>query len=204
MTASRSRGVCHPATEKARVRLFVAIEIPQDIRAAYAALLKEFHGIAPQAKWVRAENLHVTLKFLGETDAAKLGALQSALGTVRSEQPVTLEFRGLGFFPNEKRPRVFWAGMEASANLKSLAAEIDQKAHRLGFPLEERPFTPHLTLARFQPPGIAPKLREAIRTHEARTFGSLATLDFHLIESKLKPTGAEYTTVQTVRFAPEA
>ena len=186
------------------MRLFVAIEIPQDICAAYSALLKEFRAIAPQAKWVRAENLHVTLKFLGETDAAKLGAVHNALGAIRSEQAVTLEFCGLGFFPNERRPRVFWAGMEASANLKTLASQIDHAAHRLGFPLEDRPFTPHLTLARFDPPGIAPKLGDAIRTHAAQSFGSLATREFHLIESKLKPTGAEYTTVQTVRFAPEA
>jgi len=185
------------------VRLFVAIEIPQDIRAAYAALLKELRGVAPLAKWVRAENLHVTLKFLGEIQPAKLSALQNALETVRSEQRVTLEFRGLGFFPNERRPRVFWAGMEPSANLKSLAVDIDHTAHRLGFPLEDRPYTPHLTLARFEASGIAPKLREAIHARVTHPFGSLTTSEFHLIESKLKPTGAEYTTVQTVRFAPE-
>jgi len=186
------------------VRLFVAIEIPEGIRAAFAALLNEFRGMAPQVKWVRAEKLHVTLKFLGETEAGKLGAVQNALGAIRSDGPVKLEFRGLGFFPNEKRPRVFWAGMEASANLKLLAADIDHAAHRLGFPLEERPFTPHLTLARFQPPGIAPKLREVIQARSTQSFGALTTSDFHFIESKLKPAGAEYTTVQTVRFALEA
>lgn len=186
------------------MRLFIAIEIPESTRAAYSALLEEFRDIAPRAKWVRAENLHVTLKFLGETPAEKLSAVQNALAAIRSPEPVQLEFRGLGFFPTEKRPRVFWAGMEASANLKSLAADIDQAAHRLGFPLEERPFTPHLTLARFDPPGIAPKLLQAIRDHDAQSFGSLTTAELHLIESKLKRTGAEYTTVQTVRFAPEA
>lgn len=185
------------------MRLFVAIEISTDIRAEFSALLKEFRGMAPQAKWVRAENLHVTLKFLGETQPEKLTALQNGLAAIRSPEPVRLEFHGLGFFPNEKRPRVFWSGMEASANLKSLAEDIDHAAHRLGFPLEERPFTPHLTLARFQPPGSAPKLRELIQGHSAQSFGSQTTSEFHLIESKLKPAGAEYTTVQTVRFAPE-
>jgi len=186
------------------VRLFIAIEIPQTIRSTFATLLKEFRAIAPQVKWVRAENLHVTLKFLGETEAAKLGALQNVLSAVRSEEPVGLEFRGLGFFPNEKRPRVFWAGMEASPNLKTLAADIDQATHRLGYPLEERPFTPHLTLARFQPPGIPPKLLQAIQEKGAQAFGSLRTGEFHLIESKLKPNGAEYTTVQTFQFVTEA
>jgi len=186
------------------VRLFIAIEIPQSVRSTLGSLLKDFSAIAPQVKWVRAENLHVTLKFLGETQSAKLGPLQNALSTVRSADPVNLEFRGLGFFPHEKRPRVFWAGMEASANLKTLAEEIDQAAHPLGFPLEERPFTPHLTLARFQPPGIPPKLLQAIQEKSAQAFGSLRTGDFHLIESKLKPTGAENTTVQTFHFATEA
>jgi RNA 2',3'-cyclic 3'-phosphodiesterase len=186
------------------VRLFIAIEIPQTIRSNFASLLKEFRVIAPHLKWVRAENLHVTLKFLGETESAKLGALQNVLSAIRSPEPVNLEFRGLGFFPNEKRPRVFWAGLEASANLKQLAAGIDQAAHRLGFPLEERPFTPHLTLARFRLPGIPPKLLQAIREKSAQAFGSLRTAEVHLIESKLKPAGAEYTTLQSFRFATEA
>jgi RNA 2',3'-cyclic 3'-phosphodiesterase len=186
------------------VRLFIAIEIPEHIRASFASLLKEFRAIAPQVKWVRAENLHVTLKFLGETESMKLGALQNVLSAVRSPEPVNLEFRGLGFFPNEKRPRVFWAGMEASANLKSLAADIDQVAHRIGFPLEERPFTPHLTLARFSLPGIPPKLLQVMKEKSSQPFGSLRAGEFHLIESKLKPSGAEYTTVQTFRFATEA
>ena len=185
------------------MRLFIAIAIPDEIRDAYASLLRELRGIAPQVKWVRAENLHVTLKFLGETPAAKLEALQRALEAVRLPESVRLAFRGLGFFLNEKRPRVFWAGMEASSNLKTLAADMDQAVHRLGFPLEQRPFAPHLTLARFQPPGMLPKLQEAIRAKSAEDFGSLTATHFHLIESKLKPAGAEYTTVQTVRFAPE-
>ena len=190
--------------QAAFVRLFIAIEIPENVRAAFASLLKDFRAIAPQLKWVRAENLHVTLKFLGETEPAKLGALQNTLSTVQSPDPVNLEFRGLGFFPNEKRPRVFWAGMEASPNLKTLAADVDQAAHCIGFPLEERPFTPHLTLARFPLPGISLKLLQAMNEKSAQPFGSLRAREFHLIESKLKPTGAEYTTVQTFRFATEA
>jgi RNA 2',3'-cyclic 3'-phosphodiesterase len=186
------------------VRLFIAIEIPESIRTAFAALLKDFRALAPQLKWVRPENLHVTLKFLGETESQKLGPLQNVLSGVRSAEPANLEFRGLGFFPNEKRPRVFWAGMEASANLKSLAVDIDQAVHKLGFNLEERPYAPHLTLARISLPIIPPKLRKGIEEKSGLAFGSLTTREFHLIESKLKPTGAEYTTVQSFHFASEA
>jgi RNA 2',3'-cyclic 3'-phosphodiesterase len=186
------------------VRLFIAIEIPPEIRATFAALLKELRAIAPQVKWVRSENLHVTLKFLGEPKSGKLSALQNVLASVRSGQPVNLQFRGLGFFPNERRPKVFWVGMESSPNLKTLAADIDSATHRLEFPLEDRPFTPHLTLARFPVPNVPAKLQQAIQQNSAQSFGSLQTSEIHLIESKLKPAGAEYTTVRTFRFATEA
>ena len=147
--------------------------------------------------------MHITLKFIGGTDPGNLRRIQSALAGIRSDQPVTLEFRGVGFFPNEKRPRVFWIGAEASPNLKTLAADVDQSLHQLGFALEERQFTPHLTLARFSTPSIPPKLAAAAKENAARSFGSLTAREFHLIESKLKSTGAEYTTLQSFRFVSE-
>jgi 2'-5' RNA ligase len=182
------------------VRLFVAIELTTGIRDALITFLQEMRQVAPNAKWVRGENLHITLKFLGEADAAKLPAVQKALAFIRSTEAVRLDFRALGFFPNERRPRVFWVGMDASSNLKTLAETIDQEMHKLGFPLENRPFTPHLTLARFEPPGIPGQLGAAVKQHSAREFGSLTAREFHLIESKLKRSGAEYTTIQSFLF----
>jgi RNA 2',3'-cyclic 3'-phosphodiesterase len=185
------------------MRLFIALEIPSEIHNALAAFLKELQPIAPKTKWVRPENLHVTLKFLGETDPAKLGQIESTLKTVRSAKPVTLEFRGLGFFPNEKRPRVFWAGMSSSANLRMLAADIDESMHQHGFALEQRAFAPHLTLARFNPPGLPATLGSTAKQHASRVFGSMTAREFHLIESKRKPTGAEYTTLKSFPFTTE-
>ena len=184
------------------MHLFLALQIPDHIRAAFGFLIKELRSVQPQAKWVRMENLHITLKFLGDTEPEKLQTVQTALLSIHSEQSVHLEFRGLGFFPNEKKSRVFWAGLQATSNLAELAARIDRAMHDLGFPLEQRPFVPHLTLARFEPPGVSPELLTVVRPRMLDSFGSLTTTEFHLIESKLKPTGAEYTTVQTVRFAP--
>ncbi|OLB40857.1 MAG: 2'-5' RNA ligase [Acidobacteria bacterium 13_2_20CM_57_17] len=183
------------------MRLFVALEIPSAVRENLANLLQSLRAVSPQTKWVRPENLHVTLKFIGEAPQAKLAGICGALAEVRSEQPVTLEFRGLGFFPNEKHPRVFWAGIEASPNLKTLAADIDGATEKLGVPPEQRPFSPHLTLARFEPPRLQEKLRAVIQGKVARDFGSLRAGKFHLIESKLKPSGAEYTTVESFSFA---
>ncbi len=183
------------------MRLFVALEIPSDVRENLAALLKSLRAVSPQTRWARPENLHVTLKFIGEMPETKLAGIRNALAGVRSDQSVALDFRGLGFFPNEKHPRVFWAGIEASPNLKTLAAEIDGATEKLGIPREQRPFSPHLTLARFEPARLQETLRASIQENVGREFGSLRTGQFHLIESKLKPSGAEYTTVESFPFA---
>ena len=182
------------------MRLFVALEIPSAVRENLAEFVKPLRALAPQPRWVRAENLHVTLKFIGEVLPGKLDAIRAALRGVHSDRVVTIDFRGLGFFPDEKRPRVFWAGMEAPPNLKTLALDIDAATHKMGIPLEQRPFLPHLTLARFQPPRLEEKLRAAIQKNAAPEFGSLHTNQFHLIESKLKPSDAEYTTLESFPF----
>jgi RNA 2',3'-cyclic 3'-phosphodiesterase len=183
------------------MRLFVALEIPSAVRENLSTLLKSLREVSPQTRWVRPENLHVTLKFIGEMAETRLAAIRGALAGVRSDEAVTLDFRGLGFFPNDKHPRVFWAGIEASPNLKTLAADIEKATEKLGIPREQRPFSPHLTLARFEPSRLPEKLRTAIQEKTARDFGSLRTSQFHLIESKLKPSGAEYTTLESFPFA---
>ena len=188
------------------MRLFVALEIPPAVRDNLAALIQELRGLAEslrdkRPRWVRAENLHVTLKFIGEASPAKAESIRGALSAVRSDQATALTFRGLEFFPNEKHARVFWAGIEASPNLAPLAADIDAALGTLGIAREKRAFVPHLTLARFEPPGMHEKIRSAIQEKIAHEFGALRTNEFHLIESKTRPSGAEYTTLHSFQFA---
>src|SRR5437660_10057181 len=175
------------------MRLFIALEIPVAVRENLAALLKSLQAISPETGWVRPENLHLTLKFIGEVCETKLAAIRSALATVRSDRPVTLRFRGLGFFPDEKHPRVFWAGIEASPNLKTLSAAIDKATERLGIPRAQRPFSPHLTLARFGSSGLPEKLRAAIQQHARGALAALRPGQLHLLVSRLKHSRAEYT-----------
>jgi 2'-5' RNA ligase len=182
------------------VRLFVALKVPPDVRENFGEFLALLRALSSQPRWVQAENLHVTLKFIGEVQAERLGDIRAALSAVNFGLLITLEFRGLGFFPNEKRPRVFWAGIEASANLARLAIDVDRALEKLGFPPEKRPFSPHLTLARFDSPRLPDKLLAAMRENAKREFGFVAAKEFHLIESKLKPGGAEYTTAETFPF----
>ena len=191
------------------MRLFVALEIPSAVRQHLAALLAELDAVDPgwsknRARWVQPENLHVTLKFIGHVDADKLNPIREALSEIGSETSVQVRFHGVGFFPGERRPRVLWVGIDASPNLVILAKGIDQRLVPVGIAAETRAFTPHLTVARFDPPGLSEKLREATRNKSGVDFGTLRTNEFHLVESKLKPTGAEYTTLQSFRFAAEA
>ena len=189
------------------MRLFVALEIPDQVRDGFAALIAELRGAdssfsKSRARWVRPENLHVTLKFIGHVDAGKLDAIRAALAEVRLDSPVELRFRGLGFFPNGKRPRVFWAGIEASPNLAPLAGEIEARLAKVGISGETREFAPHLTLARFEPPGISDGLSAIAQENVSREFGAVRTGEFHLLESKTKPSGAEYARLQSFPFAP--
>lgn len=190
------------------MRLFVALEIPAAMRENLAAQISELRDLSlkladKRPRWVRRENLHVTLKFIGEVADVKIAAIRSRLSKIRSDAPVDLHFRGLGFFPNEKYPRVLWAGVKASANLTVLAEAIDRSPETQAVAPERRAFTPHLTLARFEPPGLHEKLLAAIRKVGEREFGSFQAREFQLIESKLKPSGAEYTTLASFPFTPE-
>ena len=191
------------------MRLFVALEIPAAVRDNLAALVEKLRELSAKVsderpRWVRRENLHVTLKFIGEVAPAKLEGIRGVLLAIRSDAPVDLKFRGLGFFPNDQRPRVLWAGLDASPNLPPLAGDIDSALKTQGIARERRAFTPHLTLARLEPPGLHEKLRTAIQEKSKREFGSFQTREFHLFESKLKPSGAEYTTLASFPFVLEA
>jgi RNA 2',3'-cyclic 3'-phosphodiesterase len=190
------------------MRLFVALELPGDVRAALIDLIAQLKPFCPGASWARTEGMHVTLKFIGHAiggaDAEKFGTARTAFATVKSAAPVDIRYRGIGFFPDARHPRVMWCGIEASANLATLAADIERSLEPLGIPREERAFVPHLTLARFKSPqgvsALAKKSEEFVR----RDFGSSRETEFHLFESKLKPGGAEYCRIESFSFVRTA
>lgn len=191
------------------MRLFVALEIPAAVRDNLAAFIRNMRHLTEElveerVRWVRPENLHVTLKFIGEIAPNELEGIRGALSTVHGEKPVDLQFRGLGFFPDEDRPTVLWTGLDASANLAPLGADIDRALATQGIARENRVFVPHLTLARFAPPVLHEKLRDAIEKSREREFGSFQTGEFQLVESKTKPAGAEYSTLDTFPLMAES
>jgi RNA 2',3'-cyclic 3'-phosphodiesterase len=190
------------------VRLFVAFDLPDAVRHSLADVMNQLKPKCREARWVRPESMHVTLKFIGHAvadgDVQKLAELRAALSTVRSSGTVQLQFRGIGFFPNEHRPRVVWCGIQASPNLAQITAEIDGVLEPLGIPREKRDFVPHLTLARIEPPRRVDALARAAEELQSANFGSARETEFFLFESKLKRSGAEYTKIETYPFAKAA
>ena len=180
------------------------MEIPEDVRKSLAGLAAKLRAACQNARWTRVEVLHITLKFIGETPDEKVEMIETALAGVPSRASFTLNFRGLGFFPNERRPRVLWAGMEASSELSEIAGAVETVLEPLGIARKEREFSPHLTLARFDTPRGLDALRAAIETAGPIEFGSTIANEFHLYRSVLKRGGAEYTRLATFPFAGTA
>lgn len=185
------------------MRLFVAIDTTASVRAELASLIEQLKQVERRARWVRPEGMHITLKFLGETPADRVAGLREVFAKINVPRPVEIRFRGLGFFPNDHRPRVLWVGVDASPNLAELAGKVDQEVARIGFPREERPYAPHLTLARLSAASRWEALVRAAGELSSREFGSSRDSEFHLIESFLKPSGAEYKKVASFSFVRE-
>lgn len=186
------------------MRLFVAFDLPHEIRAALGECMARLRPSAGDAKWVRPEALHITLKFVGHKPEEMLSRIREALLGVCSSSPVEMQFRGIGFFPSGHRPRVIWCGVAASTNLAALAAEVNAALEPLGNEKESRAFLPHLTLARWKEAGRTGKIQEAANEFCDRNFGALRASEFHLFESFLKPSGAEYRKLATFTFTEGA
>jgi len=191
------------------VRLFVALDFPEIARAGLAEVVARLKSECEgpeceKIRWARPEGMHITLKFIGHVDPKKLDSIRAALSTVRSAEPVEINIRGVGFFPNERQPRVAWCGVEASSNLAQLAADTERSLEPLGILPESRPYVPHLTLARFGSPNGLEKLISAASNLKSHEFGSGRETEFHLYESILNRTGSEYKRLATYPFVKDA
>ena len=188
------------------MRLFVALDIDAEIRSRIEQFMDDVRAFAPDARWVSAESLHVTLKFIGEWPDA-LDELKRTLAGVHGE-PAEITISGAGFFPTPKSARVFWIGIQAGPELASLAAAVDAGTSTLGIESEKRAFTPHLTLARTgsgRPQRVASdrsnssfrRLQEKLAAMSVPSFGTMSPREFFLYESKLSPKGAQYVKLES-------
>jgi len=193
------------------MRIFVALEIPQRVRSRIIDFMEGIHEFAPQARWVKPESLHVTLKFIGEKAPAEVESIRQVLAEIQCAA-LEVVFRGCGFFPTARSARVFWVGIAKNPHLARLANLVEESCSKVGVAREEREFNPHLTLARagsgtpHRMPGdrrnrTFEKLRERLAAVETMEFGAMRALEFALYQSKLSPKGAHYTALSRFPLA---
>ena len=175
----------------ALMRLFIGLDLPAEVVSNLEALLRQLRPTA-RIHWSPPANLHITTKFIGEWPEERLGELKSALAALPPRPAIEMQIAGLGFFPNPRSPRVFWCGIQAEG-LAELAAETDDATSRLGIARENRPFSPHLTLARIKERPDLRRLHEAIAALPSLDFGRFQARSFFLYQSQLRPTGSVYT-----------
>jgi RNA 2',3'-cyclic 3'-phosphodiesterase len=185
------------------MRIFIALDIPADVRDRISEYAGRLRGYAPEARWSRPEGLHVTLKFVGEVSDAKVQEIKNALAKVEAT-PLAITFETAGFFPTPKSPRVFWIGVHGGEALARLAATVDNATHTAGIAKDERAYSPHLTLARAgQGSGGGHELRPLLHLLEAEAapqFGTMTAREFFLYQSQPQRRGSKYTKLERFRL----
>ncbi len=183
------------------MRSFIAIELNEEIKRELGSLMEQLRPLAPELKWVRPENLHITLKFLGEVKEEKIERIKKIIQEmVKSFRPFTIKIKGIGQFPEKRKPRVIWAGVEDSEGLFSLQKEVEKLLSGLGFKEEEREFTGHITLARIKNPSGIERLLERLSALKEKEFGTEEVHEIALMKSELRPDGARYERIGVFRF----
>jgi 2'-5' RNA ligase len=181
------------------MRLFTAIDLSAEMLLRLERLLST---LRPEAliKWSPLDNLHITTKFIGEWPEQRLEELHSALATLTPREPFDLEVRDLGWFPNERSPRVLWAGVQGSPTLKQLIVETEERLLTLGIPKEEKPNNPHLTLARIKNPAPLRNLRKKVEELQPAELGTFSVRHFCLFRSDPGSNASIYRRLRDYRF----
>jgi 2'-5' RNA ligase len=188
------------------IRAFIAIEMAPGIQSQLDEIQKQMrqHIKGNAIRWVRSQNIHLTLKFLGDVSIANLDSIKNILADEAiNHDPFEIIIGNLGAFPNHHRPRIIWVGIKAPQNLTSLQQNLETKMEKLGYAREERPFSPHLTLGRVAP-NISDSERHFVKeTLDNTQVGILGTVQVdavHLYKSDLQPSGAVYSRLYTANL----
>lgn len=185
------------------MRLFIAVELGAEVAGKAAAVLETGRKLAPRAKWVRAENLHLTLAFLGAVDDGLVPAIGAALAEVAARHgPVVLHVAGAGGFGSSRKPRVLWLGVTGEVEaLGRVQADLEEALVPFGYQPEHREFRPHLTLARARDPRGDFDLAAAVAALAGEDLGDVSVGRLVLFRSDLSPRGPTYTEVASAPLA---
>ncbi len=188
------------------IRAFIAIEIPPATQQKLAEIIQTLQkSISPNTiRWVKAENIHLTLKFLGDVSIANIHFLEEILLTESAKfKPFEMSIGELGAFPNPKRARVLWVHVAAPQELLILQREIEAQTVHLGYSAEDRPFTPHLTLGRVNRNVTIENLNQITQVIQQNPIGFIDVVQVNalkLYQSELKPSGSIYTCLYSAGF----
>jgi len=186
------------------IRAFIAVDLDDPVIEKVCNVVEILKPRITEIRWLRKENLHLTLKFLGNIAESQVepitAALRHPLGLF---SPCTISAKGLGVFPDFRRPKILWVGLTGD-QLVQLAAEIESALMPLGFTPENRAFTPHLTIGRWREGSRPAKnLRQEIDSLNDFEFGACAVRQIVLFQSVLKPEGASYSELKTIQLGTQ-
>lgn len=184
----------------ASVRTFIAINLDDALHAALAEAIEKFASSKASVKWVPPHNAHLTLKFLGNVEEARLPEVFAACeSAARDFPPIELALGTIGCFPNMKRPRIVWLGMEKGADeVKQLQHNVESELKRIGFPKEDRKFKAHLTIGRVKKQQGLSRLSQLIEEDRDIFIGSMRAEKISVMKSKVLPGGPVYTELKAI------
>lgn len=192
------------------IRTFIALDINDDVRAAIKSCAADLQRDVPDraVRWVKPESIHLTLKFLGDVYEKTVPDIKAGLEAAAAQvRPFRMNVAELGCFPNERRPRVIWVGVqEGSGALKALFDALEKQMSDLGFDPERRKFHPHLTLGRVRRSASRSEVHEVARVLQSDRIGPLGAVDcsqVHLYQSDLRPSGAVYSRLASAGLGGE-
>jgi len=175
------------------LRCFIAIEIPETIKKSVLDIIDSLRKSGADVKWLTDENLHITLQFLGETDESLIPAIKGALDKILATySPFYIKIANVGCFPDGRRPRIIWVGMEEAQTLITLRKDIATEMVKFGYQKEERGFTPHVTIGRVKSNRNMGELLRRLEEFKIADFPGFEVQNIRLMKSELKPSGAKH------------
>ena len=185
-----------------QIRCFIAIEIPETFQTPLTSAQEELRKYISGASWVKRGNIHLTLKFLGDVVPNQISVIKNSIEQVTDTRlPFSMELGGIGAFPNLSRPRVIWAGVKTGADqVAAIAREIDDGLSRHAFERDEKPFRPHITLARLKRRINLDPFVDVFRQYDTINGATMVVNQVQIIQSQLRPSGTIYTPLETCYF----
>jgi 2'-5' RNA ligase len=180
------------------MRSFIAIEIEPD--NAIAEIMREISESGVRVKMVEKENIHLTLKFLGDISEEQVNVIAEGMKDLRTYSSFSIRLRGIGAFPSEHRPRTIWVGLEYPQVMEEIWEKIEYTSEKAGIEREKRGFSPHITIARVKDQRNTGRLKHIIIEHENDDFGERDIAEIKLKKSVLTQSGPIYSDIFSVKL----